>query len=233
LHIQTPSAYNKNVSKKIYLTLLSITVSLLMLHTPSYAQTACTSPPTSTDGVTMAVTIPRSEVHLIWSRIKTPIDNPDANSYYLQIDNECPILIGNNTSIPPNTWTWVNYKNGSTGQKVFVPLTNGDHVLKIIKNEDGVQVDKLIITPDLTCTPTGNGDNCIQAPIQTPTPTVITPTTTQLIGDFNKDNAVDILDFNLWRNEFLGLLTTKSSDANGDGVVDLIDYNIWLNAFNN
>ncbi|MBI2443337.1 MAG: carbohydrate binding domain-containing protein [Candidatus Levybacteria bacterium] len=70
-------------------------------------------------------------------------------------------------------------------------------------------------------------------PTRTPTPTPTrTPTPTpSLLGDVNKDGTVDLLDFNIWRDEFLGTLTTKLADLNTDGKVDLLDFNIWLTAY--
>jgi len=53
-----------------------------------------------------------------------------------------------------------------------------------------------------------------------------------LRGDANGDGVVDILDYNIWRDEFLGILTTKKSDFNHDGIIDLLDFNIWRNAIN-
>ncbi|MBI2443338.1 MAG: carbohydrate binding domain-containing protein, partial [Candidatus Levybacteria bacterium] len=77
-------------------------------------------------------------------------------------------------------------------------------------------------TPTSTPIPTGIATN-------TPVPT--TPTPIILVGDVNKDGKVDLLDFNIWRDEFLGVLSTKQSDLNSDGKVDLLDFNIWLSAY--
>ncbi|MBI3092688.1 MAG: hypothetical protein HYZ02_00430, partial [Candidatus Levybacteria bacterium] len=70
-------------------------------------------------------------------------------------------------------------------------------------------------------------------PSSSPTlPPGVTPTTApqRVEGDANGDNSVDILDFNIWRDEFLGNSQTKQADFNGDGVVDLLDFAIWRNA---
>lgn len=75
-------------------------------------------------------------------------------------------------------------------------------------------------TPTMTPSPT---------PIPTPT---LTPTPPPLEGDVNGDGSIDILDFNIWRNEFIGISTTRESDLNKDNKIDLIDFNIWRNAFN-
>ncbi|MBI2443191.1 MAG: hypothetical protein HYV40_04780, partial [Candidatus Levybacteria bacterium] len=93
-------------------------------------------------------------------------------------------------------------------------------------------------TPTRTPTPTA-GVPPTATPTKTPTPTVIvtstptrTPTPTpSLLGDINKDGTVDLLDFNIWRDEFLGMTSTKQSNLNNDEVVDLLDFNLWLTAY--
>ncbi len=77
-------------------------------------------------------------------------------------------------------------------------------------------------TPVPTSTPT-------QIPTSTPIPP--TPTTVKIAGDVNGDGEIDIRDFNDWRSEFLGLLTTKNADLNGDGEIDIVDFNIWRTGF--
>lgn len=69
---------------------------------------------------------------------------------------------------------------------------------------------------------------------KTTNPCAITPTPTKgpVQGDADGDGFVTILDYNIWRDEFLGRLTTKTSDFNNDGKIDLLDFNIWRNAFN-
>jgi hypothetical protein len=104
--------------------------------------------------------------------VKVP--NTTANSFYIQIGN-CARLMGGSTSIPANTWTWIDYQNGSTTNKVNYDLTAGTHVVTIIGNQPGVGVDKILMTKNLSCVPTGtSGDNC---PAEIPTTNTPTPTT--------------------------------------------------------
>jgi hypothetical protein len=74
-----------------------------------------------------------------------------------------------------------------------------------------------------------------RTPSATPTPppsaTPIPPTTALRRGDANRDGLVDLIDFNIWRNEFSGLSSAKSADFNADNVVDLLDFNIWRTEF--
>jgi len=85
-------------------------------------------------------------------------------------------------------------------------------------------------TPTATATPPLLTFTPSPTPTKTPTPT-FTITPTPLMGDANKDGKVDIVDFNIWRNEFLGLMTTKTADFNGNGTIDIVDFNLWRNAF--
>ena len=74
----------------------------------------------------------------------------------------------------------------------------------------------------------------------TPTPSAITPTPTGTSscplkekGDTPPcDSIINLSDFNIWRQEFGGTLTSKTADFGGpaggpDGKVDLFDFNIW------
>lgn len=77
------------------------------------------------------------------------------------------------------------------------------------------------------------------APTNTPTPssTPIPPTPTPIPGDINGDGVVNILDFNIWRCEFIGggacssPVSNKKADLNNDNIIDLIDFSIWRLAF--
>ncbi len=45
-------------------------------------------------------------------------------------------------------------------------------------------------------------------------------------GDYNCDSKIDIADFDLFRREYTGALTTKDSDGNGNGMIDVGDFDI-------
>jgi hypothetical protein len=140
------------------------------------AQTGCAyTPPTNTGRVTLSTTT-TAGTYRVWSRVKAP--DTTNNSFYVQIDSNCAILVGNSSSIPANTWTWVDYKDGTSTSKIDVTVTAGDHVITIIGNEPGVGVDKLLMTKNLTCVPADmSGSNCPAEVIATPTPG--TPDTTK------------------------------------------------------
>lgn len=89
-----------------------------------------------------------------------------------------------------------------------------------------------ILTPTATSNPT-LPPTATSTPLPTNTPVPPTPTTAPVVGDANGDRIVNILDYNIWRDEFLGTVSTKTSDFNRDGKIDLLDFNIWRTAFNN
>jgi hypothetical protein len=68
-------------------------------------------------------------------------------------------------------------------------------------------------------------------PIPTPTDIPVTPIPTPIQGDYDGSGVVDIRDFNLWKDEFLGNSATVKSDVNKDGEIDLIDYINWRNNY--
>lgn len=92
------------------------------------------------------------------------------NSYLLEIDGANCYVVGGK-SISANAWTWVDYQNGNTASKVNLSLTKGTHSVKFIGRQPNVKLDRLVATSDLTCMPTGNGDNC-NTPSDTTPPSV-------------------------------------------------------------
>lgn len=87
---------------------------------------------------------------------------PDSlnNSFYLRIDNGCDLNIGDNSSIPANSFTWIDYQDGNTASPVLISLTAGTHTVKITEREPGIGIDNILFTPDTQCVPSGTGDNC-------------------------------------------------------------------------
>lgn len=105
----------------------------------------------------MNTTVPSAATYRVWTRLMVP--DSTNNTYLLEIDgNKCYTVGGGN--IPANTWVWVAHQNGNTNTKIDVALAQGTRPLKLIGNKPNVKIDRLIFTSDLSCTPTGNGDNC-------------------------------------------------------------------------
>lgn len=135
---------------------------------PTPATTLCqTTMPTNTGLAQTSVQVTEGTSYKIWSRVNSGSDS--SNSYWLQIDNGCPVNVGDQNGTPANAWYWVDYKEGSNANKIVVPLSVGSHVLKVAGREAGLKIDRLILISDLACLPTELGENCL-APLSTPIP---------------------------------------------------------------
>lgn len=142
------------------------------------APSGCTPITTNYGTATLTMNVPTAGTYHSWSRLLAP--DTTNNSYYLQIDNDCPIVVGD-SAIAANTWTWVDYKDGASGTKNNVNLTAGTHTVKLIGREANVGLDRVLFLSD-TCTPTGVGDNCLATSIPAPTASLTSPTANQTLS---------------------------------------------------
>lgn len=126
---------------------------------PNQALAACATQ--SYGSVTQTISVPASGTYRVWSRIKAP--DSSSNSFMLHIDGGTCYTVGNG-AITANTWTWVDYQNGSTSSKIDVTLTAGTHTIVMFGNEPNLQVDRVVLTSDTSCVPSGTGDNCANPP---------------------------------------------------------------------
>jgi len=151
------------------------------VFTSSLSASPCiNSVPTGAGVARGTISIPKSGVYSIWARIRGEGDN--SNSFFLQIDNGCLVNIGDQTGMPLNTWTWVNYQNGNPASVLFKNLSAGNHNIKLIGREAKISVDRLIFTADPTCSPTDTGTNCLsQAQVATPTPNPVSGKTASIL----------------------------------------------------
>jgi len=129
--------------------------------------------PTTFGVVSQTVNVPVAGTYRVWSRIKAP--NTTANSYYFKVDTGCNYNVGNATTMPANTWTWINYQDGSAATPIDIVLTAGSHTLTYTGKEADVQLDKVMLLGDLTCVPTGLGDNCAVNDVTAPVVAVTAP----------------------------------------------------------
>lgn len=160
------------------------------------------------------VSIETSATYIIWLRMQASGNN---NGLYVDIDGQQCLLAGDSTAISSSNWTWVDYTNGNNSQKARINLAKGNHSIKIIGHENGVKLDKLILTSDSSCIPENFGDNCV---ISTPQPTKL--------GDINADNKVDIFDLSILLSRWQAQSNNERADLNGDGVVNIFDLSTLL-----
>ncbi len=95
-------------------------------------------------------------------------------------------------------------------------------------------------TPSLTPLPTGQ-PTATRVPTSTITITQIPSITPSVSvspsptisgcdkthGDANCDGLYNLVDFEIWRKEFMGILSTKTADFNADGNVTILDFESW------
>ncbi len=212
---------------------------------PTPAPTGCQNVPTTLGAVTDSVNIPTAGSYTVWSRLMASSDS--SNAYYLQIDSNCPVVVGDLIGMAANSWTWVDYKDGNTGTKLRLTLTTGAHTVKMIGKDLGTKLDKIIFVSDQTCVPSGNGDNCLGSSLPTPTATSTssptasptasptfspTPSPTPLKqGDLDGNGKVDIFDYNIILTNYGKTGSGIQGDIDGNGKVDIFDYNILLTNF--
>ena len=109
---------------------------------------------------------------------------------------------------------WDTYKIHTLSN---VALSAGTHDIKIRLNSNYFDLDYIDIR-------TGSG--------ATPTPTIGDVFCTQKSqGDADCNGKVDLADFEIFRKEFTGSLSTKTADFNNDGLVNITDFEIWRKTF--
>lgn len=147
-----------------------IVASGVLFSSPHLAKAACSITPDPAKGTsTQNINVTSAGTYYVWSRILAP--DTTNNSYHLQVDGGCAYDVGDSSTIPANTWTWVNYQNGTSNSPISLNLTAGSHQVVMTGNEGGVGVDRLLFLTDQTCVPSGNGNNCTPVVDTTP-PTV-------------------------------------------------------------
>jgi hypothetical protein len=167
----------KCINVLLQIAAFALILPVVMQSTPASAATCDAThpaaPPTTFGQVTQSVTVATAGTYRVWSRIKA--SSAANNSYYLQIDSGCSINVGDSTAIPAGSWTWVNYKDGSAASFVDVTLTAGSHNLAYTGREADVQLDRVLLLGDQSCTPTGTGDNCANVDNVNPTVSITAP----------------------------------------------------------
>ena len=97
------------------------------------------------------------------------------------------------------------YSSGSS-----INLTAGSHTIKVVASDTASPANTTTVTLNLTVTATPVAKTC----------------------DFNKDNAVTLIDLGILINSYNKTVTINTNgDCNGDGKVTLIDLGILINGY--
>ena len=212
-----------NVTKVLVATgLLLATLSLSTINPARVNAAACTLPGTDYGTVDLSVTIPTAGTYRIWTRMAAPSPSSANNNYLLQVDTASCYTVGG-TTVPVyssgattyfvnNSTNWISTTTG--GAAVDVSFTTGSHALKLIGNADGVVIDRVILTQDTTCTPTGTGDNCANPPDTTaPVVSISSPSSGATVASTTTVTAVATDNTAVTKVEFYVDGTLKSTDT--------------------
>jgi len=106
--------------------------------------------PTTTGSASVTIDVAHEGEYAIWARMY--YQNVDANSFWIRIDDQPAIKMGNEDD-GYGEWRWVGWRDGNTGDRATVSLSEGSHTLEIIGREKGTRIDSVIITDDLDYLP--------------------------------------------------------------------------------
>lgn len=182
--------------------------------------------PTTFGKSVQTISVPTSGTYRIWSRVSAP--TAADNSFYLSIDdNGCVYNVGDDAP-PVDQWSWINYQNGNFSQPVDVVLSAGMHTVTLTGREQNVRVDRVIATNDLTCVPSGKGDNCANPTVYQDTvapsaPTALKDTKVEaqkvaLSWSGSTDN-VGVTNYNIIRNGYVVATVNKDTLSYEDATV--------------
>jgi hypothetical protein len=150
--------------------LVAIATAVLLSVGRQTAAAACNSSlPTAGGTATFTVNVPATGNYRFWTHLYAP--SGSNNGVYLRVDNTyCQITVGDSGSIPSNKFTWVDYQGSNLTNKIGLDLSAGSHTITLAGFDDGVGVDKVLLTTDTTCVPAGDGANCTNAATATSAP---------------------------------------------------------------
>lgn len=142
-------------------------------------------------------------------------DLTEVNHVHLQMDNQPEIRDLDNDGV----YTFNNVTSGT--HTILVYLARVDHTRFSNPESQAIVTINVTTAGGLTLTPSPN------IPTSTPNPTCAKKSS----GDANCDGSINLNDYDLWRAEFNGQVTTRNADFNNDSNVSLIDFEIWRRTF--
>src|SRR5579859_849830 len=136
---------------------LLLALALTMVST-FHALAACDPLPSDKGQASGTLTVPSSGTYTIWLRMWAPA--PQSDSVFLQVDGQCPFVVGDSHSGPG--LQWFNFSAGAT-TPIRVSLAQGAHTVILAGREAGAGVDRVLAVSGSSCAPVGDGANCLSA----------------------------------------------------------------------
>lgn len=213
------------VTKRSYILILILGVAMAMLLTlikvDTVSAAACAAPSTDYGTVSgLSVNVTTAGSYRVWSRMAAA--NTTDNTYLLEIDGNTCYTVGG-SSVPTYTGgASTHFKNDTTnwmsktssGTQIDVTLSSGTHTIKLIGNAPDVFLDRLIMTQDKACVPSGTGENCANPPDTTsPVVSISSPANNATISSTTSVSANATDDVSVTKVEFYVDSSLKSTDT--------------------
>ena len=156
--------------------------------------------------------------YYVWVRMAAGPDGIYDDSFHIGLDGSPPVTLNPNSTDYNNgnqNWSWVKAA-GSTAFKVVIN-TPGSHTLNLWMREDGVRVDKFVMTTNASYTPTGTGTT-VSNPCSGPV-----PASSRVAAS---ETPTELLRVLAYPNPFEGTITVKVNEsAEQETNLRLIDIN--------
>ncbi|MBD2751395.1 M14 family zinc carboxypeptidase [Spirosoma validum] len=154
--------------------------------------------------------------YYVWVRMAAGADGIYDDSFHIGLDGGTPVTLNPNSTNYNNgsqSWSWVKAA-GSTAFTVVIN-TPGAHTLNLWMREDGVRVDKIVMTNSASYTPTGTG----------PTVSVACGSTVAGGGRLGDSDVQDALQATAYPNPFDHSFVVKVNPADTQTNLRLIGNN--------
>ena len=92
--------------------------------------------------------------YYLWGRVWAP--HAKSNSVHIGIDGAVPSTINGLQTVDYEAWVWVDLIKAGVRATISVG-TSGLHTIHVWMREDGLAIDKIVMTTDAAFTPTGEG----------------------------------------------------------------------------
>jgi hypothetical protein len=155
-------AYSINLHRigKLKLLAVALAASVIGFQTlgAGVATAACPQLPAEKGKSSFTMSVPKDGNYRFWIRMYAP--DATSNSLLLRIDDAvCDVVVGDSASIPVGL-SWVDYKNGNTGDKLDFDLKAGAHTITLSAREPSVGIDTIVLAADKSCVPKDDGKSC-------------------------------------------------------------------------